>query len=76
MSSTDRAHASVIDLIKGEHRDVEALYHSYEQTENKDEKLKIARQLIKDISQHGVQEEMSIYPSVRHTYTCAQRPCA
>ena len=54
--------ASVIDLIKSDHRKAEALFAQYDQATEPEEKQKLAWQLIKEISEHGAQEEMSIYP--------------
>lgn len=61
-SSGAKGGASVVQLIKDDHRSVEADYARYESTKDPAERTRIAQLVIKKISQHGAQEEMSIYP--------------
>lgn len=45
-------------MIKAEHREAESDYRAYQSALDSREKEKIAHRLIKEISQHGAQEEM------------------
>lgn len=62
MAATSASNQSIIQLIINDHRLVENDFNLYQSTIDTKEKEQIARRLIKAISQHGAQEEMTVYP--------------
>jgi len=58
------ASSGIVDLIKSQHKEVDTLYKTYQNTE-KDGKLAIAHQIIRKICIHGESEEMVLYPFLK-----------
>jgi hypothetical protein len=63
--AADTGNANVVQLILSDHRSHEAMFSEYDKATDKSQKEAIAWKLIRAISQHGAQEEMSIYPWMR-----------
>lgn len=60
MSSS--SHQNVVQLILDDHNRARDLFKQYGQAADNKHKERLARELIKLLSEHGSQEEMSIYP--------------
>jgi hemerythrin superfamily protein len=54
-----------IALLKGDHREVEALFKAFERSTAAGERKKIARKIITALSIHAVVEEQLLYPLLR-----------
>jgi hemerythrin superfamily protein len=54
-----------IELLKADHRDVEALFASFEDTESAPKKKKLAAQICKALRVHAQIEEEIFYPACR-----------
>jgi len=52
-------------IIKDDHKKVKALFDEFEDSDDKEEKLKIAKEAIKELKMHAVMEEELFYPAVR-----------
>lgn len=61
-TSSTSTQQSVIDLVIADHNEAKSLFARYGATTDLKEKENLARQLIKALSEHGAQEEMTIYP--------------
>jgi hemerythrin superfamily protein len=54
-----------LTLLKTDHRKVETLFMSFENTDSKAKKNTIAKQIITELSMHAAMEEQVFYPLVR-----------
>lgn len=63
-SSSSTKHQSVVQLILADHNRARQMYKTYQTSTDDSQRTLIARELIKLLSEHGAQEEMSIYPCV------------
>jgi len=66
--SSASASESVVQLILNDHRKAEQLFEKYHAAREAAAKQKHAWALIKEISQHGAKEEMSIYPWMKQHF--------
>ncbi|MBV9569667.1 MAG: hemerythrin domain-containing protein [Alphaproteobacteria bacterium] len=60
-----QAAQSADDLLKADHRTVEALFAQYEKASSSDEKSKLAKQICKALIVHTLLEEQIFYPACR-----------
>lgn len=65
MSMDEESIQDPIELIKGDHRKVEALFKQFEQTEDKRMKLQLAKTICQEVTVHALLEEELIYPLLR-----------
>ncbi len=54
-----------IELLKQDHRAVERLFRQFEHATRKDQKKKIATEVVHELSRHAAIEEQLLYPSIR-----------
>jgi hemerythrin superfamily protein len=54
-----------IQLLTDDHRTVEKLFTSYEQTDDREEQTRIAHQVVHELAVHGEIEELLFYPRIR-----------
>ena len=56
---------NAIDVIKSDHQTVERLFGSFESASGAEEKGRIARDVVRELSMHASLEEQMLYPTVR-----------
>lgn len=54
-----------VDILLRDHREVEALFSSYESASDPSEQTKIAHAVVHDLAVHGEIEELLFYPRIR-----------
>src|SRR4051794_12625877 len=64
-ASGAKARADAVSLLKTDHRKVEEIFASFEQSEDDDEKRKLARQACTELIIHTKLEEELFYPACR-----------
>lgn len=62
--ASEAAAPSAIELLKKDHREVEALFAEFEAAEDKREKRRVARQICAELDVHAQIEEKIFYPEV------------
>lgn len=54
-----------IELLERDHRNVEGMFYKYEQTQDPDERTRIAHDVVHELAVHGEIEELRFYPRMR-----------
>lgn len=54
-----------VELLKRDHRTVERMFSEYEQTQDPDERTRIAHDVVHELAVHGEIEELRFYPRIR-----------
>lgn len=63
-----------VKLIKQDHRAVKALFRSFERSTRRDQKQRIAQQIIEELSVHSAMEETLVYPMLRQCESRLEDP--